>query len=176
MTPLEIILDIVKITVPSVVVFITAYMILRKQSETAIKKEVVAGRNNITNSMLPVRLQAYERLVLLLERISPNNLVMRTQNQNLTASQYHQELLVTIRSEYEHNLTQQVYVSKAAWEAVKRSKEEITKLINMAASQINPNEKSIELSKLILELSMRIDQLPTQIAADFVKEEARNFF
>lgn len=169
-------LDILKYILPSTIVFLAVYFVLKKQQDTQLKREVIKGRQNIQNTVLPIRLQAYERIVLLLERITPQNLVMRANNNVITSGQLHQELLTTIRAEYEHNLTQQVYISKGAWEAVKRAKEETIKIINISASKVNDNAKGVELSKMILELSMKLEKLPTQLAIDFIKEEARSFF
>lgn len=169
-------LEILKYILPSTIVFLAVYFVLKKQQDTQLKREVVKGRQTIQNTVLPIRLQAYERMVLLLERITPQNLVMRSNNNIITSGQLHQELLSTIRSEYEHNITQQVYVSKSAWEAVKRAKEETIKIINISASKVNDNAKGIELSKMVLELSMKLDKLPTQLAIDYIKEEARSFF
>lgn len=169
-------LDILKYILPSTIVFLAVYFVLKKQQDTQLKREVVKGRQTIQNTVLPIRLQAYERMVLLLERITPQNLVMRANNNVITSAQLHQELLITIRAEYEHNLTQQVYISKSAWEAVKRAKEETIKIINISASKVNDNAKGVDLSKMILELSMKLEKLPTQLAIDFIKEEARSFF
>ncbi len=169
-------LDILKYTLPSAIVFLAVYLVLKKYLDAQLKEQVVKGRQSQQNTVLPIRLQAYERMILLLERITPQNLVMRANNNNSTAGQLHQELLTSIRAEYEHNLTQQMYVSQSAWEAVKRAKEETIKMINIAASKVNDNAKGVDLSKMVLELSMKIDKMPTQIAIDFIKEEARLFF
>jgi len=168
--------DILKYILPSLIVFLAVYFVLKKHLDMQLKTQVVKGRQEQQSTVLPIRLQAYERMVLLLERITPQNLVMRINNNTPTAGQVHQELLATIRTEFEHNLTQQVYISKGSWEAVKRAKEETIKLINIAASKVNDNAKGIEMSKMVLEISMQIEKMPTQVAIDFIKEEARSFF
>lgn len=175
MDPLDVFLDLLKYIIPSVIVFLAVYFVLRKYLNNQLRTEVIRGRQNAQGTVLPIRLQAYERMVLFLERITPQNLVMRVNN-TTTASALHQELLTAIRAEYDHNLTQQVYISKGAWEAVKRAKEETTKLINIAATKVPPTAKGVDLSKMILEMGMQMDKLPTQVAVDFVKEEARSFF
>ena len=170
-------LDILKYILPSTIVFLAVYFVLKKQLEVQLKSQVIKGRQANQSTVLPIRLQAYERMVLLLERISPQNLVMRANNNsNVTAGQLHQELLAAIRAEYEHNQTQQIYISQGAWEAVKRAKEETIKIINISASKVNDNAKGVDLSRMVLELCMKIDKMPTQIAVDYLKEEARLFF
>lgn len=169
-------LDILKYILPSTIVFLAVYFVLKKHLDVQLKAQVIKGKQNQQGTVMPIRLQAYERMVLLLERITPQNMVMRVNSNTSTAGQLHQELLAAIRAEYEHNLTQQVYISKGAWEAVKRSKEETIKLINIAASKVNDNAKGVELSKMLLEMSMQLEKMPTQVAIDFIKEEVRSFF
>src|ERR1700755_1088422 len=107
-------LDILKYILPSTIVFLAVYFVLKKHLDVQLKSQVITGRQGQQGTVLPIRLQAYERMVLLLERITPQNLVMRVNNNNATAGQMHQELLASIRAEFEHNLTQQVYISKGA--------------------------------------------------------------
>jgi hypothetical protein len=86
------------------------------------------------------------------------------------------ELLKAIRTEYEHNLSQQVYVSPGAWELIKNAKEETIKLVNTAAINVSDEASGVDLGKLILEVSMNIEKMPTQVALDYVKQEARQLF
>jgi len=86
------------------------------------------------------------------------------------------ELLETIRSEFNHNLSQQVYMSDSAWTLVKNSKEETIKLINLASSNVNDDATGTELSKIILQLVMKIEKLPNQTALEYLKKELRQSF
>ena len=86
--------------------------------------------------------------------------------------QLHQELIKTIKSEYEHNLSQQIYVSHGAWELVKNAKEEITKLINVTNTKVAHDEPSGELAMRILEINSQLGKKsPTEIAIEFIKRE-----
>lgn len=170
------IFEILKFTVPSLVTGGVVYFIFQsfyKKEERKLLVELKRENNKIT---LPSRLQAYERLVLLMERISPGALVMRLSANSLTARQMHAELLKALRSEFDHNITQQVYVSRTAWEAVKNAKEETIKLVNYAATHTGDNASGMELAKTILEMTMKLDNLPTQIACDVLREEASGLY
>ena len=105
--------------------------------------------------IIPLRLQAYERLTVFLERISLNNLLGRVYQPGLTVREFHLELLSSIRAEFEHNISQQIYVSQEVWNSVRSAREEIVKIINTAASSIDPNAKGAELSKIIFENLMK---------------------
>lgn len=170
------VLEILKYVIPSLVTGGVVYFIFDsfyKKEERKLLVEVKRENNKVT---LPSRLQAYERLVLLMERISPGALVMRMSTSGITSTQMHAELLKALRSEFDHNITQQVYVSRTAWEAVKNAKEETVKLVNYAASHVGPDAKGVDLAKTILEMTMKLDNLPTQIACDVLREEAGGLF
>ncbi len=109
-------LDVLKYTIPSLIVFATAYFILKTFIESEEKKRTLEIRTKNQKLITPIRLQAYERLTLFLERISPNSVILRVQKPNMTASQLQREMLNIIRTEFEHNLSQQIYISKQAWE------------------------------------------------------------
>jgi len=173
---LQELLEVIKFVLPSLVVFFTAFYVLKHFFENEQRKRVQEIKLSNSSTITPVRLQAYERLVLLLERISPESMVMRTFKQGMTAHQLHTELLKTIRGEFEHNLSQQLYVSKAAWELARTSREELTKLINLAGETAGPNASGLDMSKVLLEMASRLEKLPNQVAIDFLKKEIKLLF
>jgi hypothetical protein len=144
--------------------------------ENEFKKKQTEFKQLSGNITLPIRLQSYERLVLFLERISPSNLLIRVYNTNLSASQFQMTLIKTIREEFEHNLSQQVYVSSQAWELVKNAKEEMLKLINISMGELNDNASSSDLSKKIFEKSVLTNKLPVTMAIEHLKNEIRQLF
>ncbi|MFA8450472.1 MAG: hypothetical protein ACEPOW_07245 [Bacteroidales bacterium] len=108
----------------------------------------------IKKNVFPLKVQACERLVLFLERLRPENLVLRVNMPGMIAGQLQVKLLKVIREEYEHNLTQQVYVSPFAWSLVKASKEHLTKIVNQSADMITPNTTPEDFAKIILEKNL----------------------
>jgi len=176
MDALHIGLEIVKILIPCLVISLVVWLMndymLKKQDKIMLYKMRLGNKN----ATLTLRLQAYERLILLMERITPSNLLMRVGPHGKTAQTLHAELLRTIREEFDHNLTQQLYISDEAWEAVKTAKEEIVKLINMGFTQTGDSKEALDLSKLLLEVSLKIERIPTQIAINILRNEARQLF
>jgi hypothetical protein len=120
-----------------------------------------------------MRIQAYERLILFLERISPDNLLLRLKNQARTNYDLHLAILQQIRSEYEHNISQQLYVSDAVWSRVKETKEQVTMYINDIAKGVDPDADSIGLAKLILDKLMEDRESPVSETIKEIKAEAR---
>lgn len=170
------ILEILKYTLPALVVFLTAYYLIRSFMKNEDRKRKHDLTMNQKDSILPLRLQAYERLILLLERLSPDSLVMRTSKLNLTVADLQNELISTVRQEFEHNIAQQTYVSNQAWEQVKTARNKVIKLINESAADIKPDSRGIILSKRILENAMELENPPAQVALQFLKKEVQELF
>jgi glutathionyl-hydroquinone reductase len=89
----------------------------------------------------------------------------------MTASQLHSALLSTIRSEFEHNLSQQIYMSQQAWEVVRNARSNMIKIINSEFEKLPAGSAGMVLSKQLLEKIMELDQEPTRAAIDYVKAE-----
>ena len=99
-----------------------------------------------------MRLQAYERLVLLAERISLPGLISRIGPLDVSAKEMQLLLLQTIRQEFDHNVSQQIYVSAEAWDAVRNLKEQNMLVINQVASFLPEEASASQLNKSLLDL------------------------
>ncbi len=174
---MQALLELIKYTIPSLVVFATAFYMLKLFLEKEALKLNDANKLDIQKAFLPVRMQAYERLVLLIERIEPAGLVLRTNEPGMTAVQLQNALVQAIRSEFEHNLSQQLYVSKKVWEMVRNAREESIKRINAAAMKLPHDASSADLASLLLLSDIETENTTLHAAMDVLKSEARlNFF
>lgn len=171
-----VLLDIFKILLPCLVVFAAAYFTVRNFLDTETKRRLAEIRLANQSVVTPVRLQAYERIAIFLERINPNILVTRVHKSGMSARLLQSELTKVIRTEFEHNLSQQIYMSNHSWEMVKTAKEEITKLVNVAASKLPDTATGVELSQMILQVAQQIDKMPTQVALEYIKKEVGQVF
>jgi len=168
---MEILPDILKITIPALIVFFTAWVILDKtiKNDQDKRRQEIILQNSRT--VTPIKLQAYERIVLFLERISLESLIVRVSTPEMKATQLHSALLTTIRSEFEHNLSQQIYMSPQAWEVVRNARAGMIKIINSEAESMPVNAPAMVLSKQLLEKIMELDKEPTRVAIDYLKGE-----
>ena len=135
-----------------------------------------AAVKSTDRSVLPLQLQAYERLVLLVERINLQNLISRVFQQGLTATEMQMGLVQTVRAEFDHNVAQQIYVSPVAWEAVKTLKEQTITIINQVASQLPENATAMDLNKQILEIFMQAESSPAELTSQILNAEAKQLF
>jgi len=122
----------------------------------------------------PLQLQAYERLVLLAERIALPNLISRLSQPGLSAKEMQVVLIETIKQEYEYNASQQIYVSQKAWEAVRNLRDQNMLMINTIARTLSPDAKASELNKQIIEGLMHEEKAALHTyAAEILNAEAK---
>lgn len=168
--------EILKYILPSLVVFITVYFLYKLFVQAQERQKVLQLKQESKNIILPLRLQAYERVILYLERITPSNLVIRLNNPALNVTQFQMLILSAIRNEYDHNLSQQLYISAFGWGTVRNAKEEVIKLVNLAAARVSPDAPSSELASKIFELLVEGQQGPTDYSLEVLKKEISIYF
>lgn len=182
MTKGELLLQVAFYVVPAVAFFGAVYYFTNKWFEVQkdkLKLQSIENsrpvaeqkKNSINKDFLPMQVDAYQRLVLFLERIAPNNMIMRLNNPGLPSGAFQAKLIETIRQEYEHNLAQQIFVSADAWKLTRNTKEEVLKIINMAATKMPPTAMANDLCKGIFEITAQLEKQPTDGAISFLKEE-----
>lgn len=166
-------MEILKYTIPAFVVLIVVlpliYQLLkaeREKRETEIKK---AGLPVITTT----RLRAYERLTLLLERMNPNNMLVNNTEPNQTCLELQTNLLTNIRREFEHNSSQQIYVSEILWEEIDDARENLIQLINTSAAQCKADEPASKLATIIVEVFNTQEETALNAALRTLKKEVK---
>jgi hypothetical protein len=130
-------------------VYIYSYMKDKKSMKTPTKEETSDSKNTIQ-----LKLHAYERLVLLADRIALPNLISRVHQPGLSSREMQLLLTQTIRQEFEHNVTQQIYVTAEAWDAIRNLKEQNTLIINQVASFLPETATGNDLNKSLMEVLM----------------------
>ena len=173
---MDAILEIIKLSISGLIVFATTYYVLKQMLDTQYRRKELELRRELKQSMTPNRVNAYERLLLLLERIHPSELVLRTHKKGMKSLTFQAELVKAVRDEFQHNLTQQMYISNTAWNLIKNAKEETIKLINIASSQLPKDASGVDLSNAIFQIMMKMEQSPVEIAKDYLKAEVRKAF
>ena len=169
-------IEILKYSIPSLILLGGIFMMLNyftKKELAKTKLELLIGNQKL---ITPIRLQAYERLNLFLERINPEALLQRLNGPNQKSGQIKIILIKTVRQEFSHNLSQQVYISSNAWQAVKNAKEQVIRTINITSSEVNPEANSYIFLKTFLENYNNMDTQPIETASEILKNEVRLYF
>lgn len=174
---IEAVLDIAKILIPALIVFATAYYLINSFLKRQLELKKLDLAVNRSKDMVPLRLQAYERLVLLMERISPPSLIPRVRQENMTAPELQFALITAIRTEFEHNYSQQIYVSENSWLLVKSVVEEMITAINTAAQNLPSEASGLDLGKVLLRAMLGSEGvLPTERALAFLRKDVQSLF
>lgn len=148
---MNVIFQTVLLVVPSLLVIFAVYLMLQNflHIETEKNHKLLSIENRKIS--LPMQLQAYERLALLMERIAPVALVLRISRPGMTVIQLQKEMVSSIHSEFEHNLSQQIYVSADCWTLIKSTVEETIRLVHSTAGQLTQDSDAATFSALFMQ-------------------------
>lgn len=161
------IFDLLKIVLPALLVVLTAWMVLRKFAGNSHRE---------SGQTILLRLQAYERLVVLVERITPSSLLVRNHQPGITAKELNAVLIAGVRAEFDHNIAQQLYVSERSWQMIRSLKDETVAMINGMAQRLPPEASGIELTKAVLKQVDELANNPYQQTLTHLKEEVKELF
>ena len=173
---MEYLTDFLQLLVPAALVLYAVYLIVRSFLQKEFEKKLVDLKQSNNSTILPLRLQAYERICLLLERISPNNMLLRMSDPAYNALEFQQLVLKEIREEFNHNLSQQIYMSEEAWEKVRSTVNEVVAVVNQAGEGLSPEHNSVDLSQKIFEGMIALDRDPVGEALSLCKKEIQKLF
>jgi hypothetical protein len=176
MKAMDVILEFGKILLPAALVLYAMYLTMKSLLAKEAVKATAEIRSKNSELILPNRLQAFERMSLFLERISPGNLVLRMNTGSINAKELQQLMIADIREEFNHNLSQQIYMSDKSWNLIKNTVEDIIALISTSAEKLDENAKGVELAKLIFNEMEKRDVDPVEVTLSEVKSEIRELF
>lgn len=148
------------------------YLFLKQRRETKAAQAAPPATSDAATRQL--QLQAYERLILLTDRIALPNLIQRLNQPGLGARDMQGLLTQSIRQEFEHNITQQIYVSAEAWDAVRNYKEQNLLIINQVSSFLPPEASGVDLNKHLLDLLVQNPKASLQnVVSEVLSFEAK---
>jgi hypothetical protein len=175
LTPLYL-LDILKFTIAGAGVVWIAFYLFKPYLDKQNQLQILELKRSVSTQTLPLRLQAYERIVLFIERINPANMLIRLNVGGLSAAELHIIVVNEIRNEFQHNVTQQIYVSSRVWAVLKRVKEDTLSLVNNAVKAMPENSTGMELSKTVLIHLSQLEDDPYEIAVNLVRQDLEELF
>ena len=168
------ILDILIPVLPAVVIGLLAYYFFDGFLKNEENRRRFILHKEAQTEALPIRLQAYERLTLFLERISPLQLLIRVKPTGEDKKAYVDLLAATIEQEFEHNLTQQVYVSNECWAAIKSAKN--TLIQQLRKTLVDTQLQNAQDIREYILTNFDESQNPSSLALDYLKAEVQELF
>lgn len=166
-------MEILKYTIPALLVVLVVYILLYQlfKMERQARENRTEKNRSAAHHLYP--LTAYERLTLLLERINPNNLLINSTAPDQTCLELQSELLATIRREFEHNTSQQIYVSELLWQEIDEARENLIQLINTCSAQCKADEPATKLANIIVEVFNTPEDTALNAALRMLKDEVK---
>lgn len=177
MNSIAYLLDIVKIAFAGLIVFFAGWFFVKEYLNQRFNFRMIELKKESLKHTLPLQLQAYERTILFLERINPSNMLIRLHVPEMDAREMQNIIISDIRAEYQHNISQQLYVSATTWHVVKKIKDDTINIVNSAAHALPEHATAGELSKSILiHLTGLETENPYEVALNIVKKDVQVLF
>ena len=168
--------DILKFAIAGVAVVCAAFYLIKPYLERGEKLQMLELKKTPNHQTLPLRLQAYERLVLFIERINPANMLIRLNATAYSAIELQSVIVEDVRSEYQHNITQQIYVSSRAWGVTKMVKDDTLNIVSNAVKSLPADATGLDLSKTILGYLGQLENDPYEVAAAGLRKDLEELF
>ena len=172
----QIITDVVVLGAGVFLALIAIYYVLKNDIQRFFNLKTIELNKDSRAHILPLRLQAHERLIIFVDRINPANLLVRLHQQGIAIATLQAGILNEVRSEYQHNITQQLYVNSETWNVVRKLKDDSIAMINNAVQNIPAEANGIELSKAILQHMASIDENPYDLTIELIKKDIQKLF
>lgn len=166
--------DLLKYTLSGIFVFFTAYFVLKSHFDTYYNIKALEYKSLVAKDVLPLKLQAYERMTLFIERINPSNLMLRLHQPGMSAREMQSLVLAEVKAEYQHNISQQLYISKDAWNIIKRVKDDTIGLVNHAIGGLPTEATAVELSKIVFVKLDELEENPYDLALLVMKNDLQD--
>lgn len=163
---------IIAIILPSLIVFLAVYFTFKQYHQQQMRLQLLETKKVKDPIIIPMKLQAYERLILLSERIDFADLMLRLKTPETSARELQSALLIAVQHEFEHNLTQQLYVTSELWQVLMAAKSKTMDVISYAGEGLAADATSEDFARRLFQLIAQETSLPSQIAKKAIKTEA----
>ncbi|MBW4890908.1 hypothetical protein KXQ82_14365 [Mucilaginibacter sp. HMF5004] len=168
------IMDIIKFFVAGMAIVGATFALIKPYIDRNERIQLLELKRAASNQTLPLRLQAYERVVLFVERINPASLLIRLNANSYSAAELHSLVVAEIRNEYQHNISQQIYVSTKAWSVVRRVKDDTMGIITNAVKGLPEDASGLDLSRTVLTHLSTLEENPYDIATILIRQDLDN--
>ena len=172
---MELLFEVIKYTLPALITGLTVFYLFRNFFAFQIRLKSVENKNAEKKITLPLRLQSYERLSLFCERISIPNLIMRLKSPDAGAGSLQYSMMIAIQQEFEHNISQQIYVSDTLWQIIRLAKDNMIAVINEVGGKLDKKASADELTDALFKY-LSENQSATDTALAAIRKEAGDLF
>jgi len=172
----KLIIDIAVLAAGGGITVAIAYALIKNDIQTYFKLRFQGQQKEGQGVLLSLRLQAYERLILFVERINPANLLLRLHQPGISPQDLQALVLTELRAEYQHNITQQLYIETSTWDVVTKLKEDTFAMLNNGMKSLPANAAGVDLSRNILQHMAQMKDNPYELTLALIKKDIHQLF
>ncbi len=165
--------EILKYAIPAGVLGWVALKMTDRYLSTRERETAAQIRASSVGSTRTLRLQACERLLLFMERIEPSSLIVRLHRPGMSANLLRSEMMRSLRDEFDHNLTQQIYISPTNWSKVKEARDAVQQIVQVASERMGDTSTGMDLANTVLAIVGKAGISPTAAAVEAIRDEAQ---
>lgn len=158
------------------VIVVVAYYMVRNDIMAFLGKRKVVNAPDSKSDLLQLRLQAHERMIIFVDRINPSNLLLRLHQQGIEVGALQVMAVNEVKTEFQHNITQQLYLEPATWNVIRKLKDDTIAMINNAVRNLASDASGVELSKKVLNHMSEITENPYELTIGLVKQDIHKMF
>lgn len=157
-------------------VVLVAYYLIKSDINEYLSSRKAVQPPTDDRSLLQLRLQAHERMIVFVDRINPSNLLLRLYQKGIEVSALQAMSINEIKTEFQHNITQQLYLEAASWNVIRKLKDDTISMINNAVKNLPADASGMELSKTVLHHMSEIEENPYELTIGLIKQDVRKIF
>lgn len=167
-------IDALLYAIPALITGLIAYYFFKEHTKNEDGRRRFLLQKDMQVNAMPLRLQAYERMALFCERITPSKLLVRVHPTSSDKNSYEDLLIANIEQEFEHNLSQQIYVTDDCWNIICAAKNATIQLIRKAGL-LEKTDTANKLREVVL-TEMMEKRPPSDAALSFIKQEVSDMW
>jgi len=172
----QILIDLVVLSVGIFAALMAMYYVVKSDIQRFFDLKTNELNKESRASLLPLRLQAHERMIIFIERINPANLLVRLHQQGIGVKELQNLIVNDVKSEYQHNIAQQLYLNSTSWNVVRKLKDDTVAMINNVAQGLSEQSSGVDLSKKVLQHMATISENPYDLTIDHLKKDIQSLF
>ena len=157
-------------------VVLVAYYLIKSDLDDYLNSRKTKQPVTADLSLLQLRLQAHERMIVFVDRINPSNLLLRLHQKGIEAGALQAMSITEIKTEFQHNITQQLYIDAVTWNVLRKLKDDTIAMINNAVSNLPAEASGLELSKMVLHHMSEIEENPYELTIGLIKKDVHKSF
>lgn len=158
-------------------VVLVAYFLVKNDIKNFFKKRSADSTPQVADTdLLQLRLQAHERMIVFVERINPSNLLLRLYQKEIEVGTLQAISINEIKTEFQHNITQQLYIDAATWNVIRKLKDDTIAMINNAVQHLPAEVSGLDLSKMVLRHMSELAENPYELTIGLIKQDVHKMF